>query len=62
LSDPGIYYTQSSFYYTNATVNGQILITPSDTGGPLPAGEYELRYLSDDSYAVSASTRFSVAK
>ena len=62
LSDPGIYYTQSSFYYTSATVNGQILITPSDTGGPLPAGEYELRYLSDDSYAVSASTRFSVDK
>lgn len=62
LKEPGIYYTQLSFYYTKATVNGQVLITTADTAGPLPAGEYELRYLSDDSYAVSAAARFTVTK
>ncbi len=62
LTEPGIYYTQSSFHYTKATVNGQVIITSADTGGPIPAGQYELRYLSDDSYAVSAVTKFTVTK
>jgi endonuclease/exonuclease/phosphatase family metal-dependent hydrolase len=62
LSEPGIYYTQLSFHYTQATVNGRVLITATDTAGPLPAGQYELRYFSDDSYVISAATRFSVGK
>ena len=62
LNEPGIYYTQLSFHYTQASVNGRVLITATDTAGPLPAGQYELRYFSDDSYVISAATRFSVGK
>jgi endonuclease/exonuclease/phosphatase family metal-dependent hydrolase len=59
-SNPDIYYTQASFAYTKAAVNGQMVITSEQTGGALPAGQYEVRYLSDDSYIVSAAKKFTV--
>ena len=62
LAKSDIYYTQSSSTYTKAAVNGMVVITSKQTGGALPAGEYEVRYLSDDSYIVSAAQRFSVTK
>jgi len=59
-SNPDIYYTQASFAYTKAAVNGQMVFTSEQTGGALPAGQYEVRYLSDDSYIVSAAKKFTV--
>lgn len=62
LDDPTIYYTELAFIYTKSTVNGERVITTDDLGGKLPVGQYELRYMSDDSYVVSAAQRFSVVK
>ncbi len=55
-----IYYTQSSFHYTDATVDGTYSVTSGETGGALPAGEYEVRFMSDDGYVVLAAQKFSV--
>ena len=55
-----IYYTQSSFHYTDATVDGSCTVTSSDTGGALPAGEYEVRLMNDDGYVVLTAQKFSV--
>lgn len=60
LNDPAIYYTELAFTYTKSTVNGEYLITADDLGGKLPVGQYELRYMSDDSYVVSAAQKFTI--
>jgi hypothetical protein len=36
------------------------VITADDLGGKLPVGQYELRYMSDDSYVVSAAQKFTI--
>ena len=53
-------YGYLSFTYTGGHVNGSRTITTDDYGDPLPPGDYELRLLRDDSYALEASAAFSV--
>ncbi len=60
LKNSDIYYTQSSFIYTGAAVNGSYVLTTANTGGPLPAGEYEVRLMLDDGYVVLTAQKFTV--
>jgi exonuclease III len=50
-----------SYVYTEASVDGTFTFTPEDYGDIFVVGDYELRLMLDDGYAVLASTAFSIA-
>jgi endonuclease/exonuclease/phosphatase family metal-dependent hydrolase len=50
-----------AFLYTNAAIDGTATFDDSVIGGPLEAGDYEMRLMQDDAYLVLATTPFSVS-
>lgn len=50
-----------AFLYTNAAIDGTTTFDDSVIGGPLEAGDYEMRLMQDDAYLVLATTPFSVS-
>lgn len=50
-----------AFLYTGAAIEGSASFDDSVIGGPLPAGDYEMRLMQDDAYLVLATTPFSVS-
>jgi endonuclease/exonuclease/phosphatase family protein len=57
--DPDI-YDYIAYIYTGATVEGSGEFDSEALGGPLEAGDYELRLLRDDSYVLLAKAPFTV--
>lgn len=53
-------YNYLGYVYTNARFNGTVTLDKSAFSEPLPQGEYELRLLKDDHYAVQAVTYITV--
>ncbi len=53
-------YNYLAFVYTGATLDGEITITPDDLYEALAPGDYELRLMADDHYAVRAIAPFTV--
>lgn len=53
-------YNYLGYVYTNARFNGSVILDDSVFGEPLPEGEYELRLLKDDHYAVQAVAHITV--
>jgi endonuclease/exonuclease/phosphatase family metal-dependent hydrolase len=50
-----------AFAYTGAAIEGTTTFDDSVIGGPLEAGDYEMRLMRDDAYMVLATTPFSVS-
>ena len=50
-----------AFVYTGAAIEGTATFDDSVIGGPLAAGDYEMRLMRDDAYLVLATTPFSVS-
>jgi hypothetical protein len=50
-----------AFVYTGAAIEGSATFDDSVIGGPLEAGDYEMRLMQDDAYLVLATTPFSVS-
>ena len=50
-----------AFVYTDAAIEGTATFDDSVIGGPLEAGDYEMRLMQDDAYLVLATTPFSVS-
>ena len=50
-----------AFAYTGAAIEGTATFDDSVIGGPLEAGDYEMRLMRDDAYLVLATTPFSVS-
>jgi endonuclease/exonuclease/phosphatase family metal-dependent hydrolase len=50
-----------AFVYTGGAIEGTITFDDSVIGGPLEAGDYEMRLMRDDAYLVLATTPFSVS-
>jgi len=50
-----------AFVYTGAAIEGTATFDDSVIGGPLEAGDYEMRLMRDDAYLVLATTPFSVS-
>ncbi|HUL09474.1 MAG TPA: hypothetical protein VLV76_24290 [Candidatus Acidoferrum sp.] len=50
-----------AFVSTGAAIEGSATFDDSVIGGPLEAGEYEMRLMQDDAYLVLATTPFSVS-
>jgi endonuclease/exonuclease/phosphatase family metal-dependent hydrolase len=51
-----------AFLYTGAAIDGTATFDDSAIGGPLEAGDYEMRLMRDDTYLVLATTPFSVSQ
>jgi hypothetical protein len=51
-----------AFVYTGAAIEGRTTFDDSVIGGPLEAGDYEMRLMRDDAYLVLATTPFSVSQ
>jgi endonuclease/exonuclease/phosphatase family metal-dependent hydrolase len=51
-----------AFVYTGAAIEGTATFDDSVIGGPLEAGDYEMRLMRDDAYLVLATTPFSVSQ
>lgn len=49
-----------SYVYTNARFNGTVTLDENALSEPLTAGDYELRLMKDDHYAVQATATFKV--
>jgi endonuclease/exonuclease/phosphatase family metal-dependent hydrolase len=50
-----------AFVYAGAAIDGTATFDDSVIGGPLEAGDYEMRLMQDDAYLVLATTPFSVS-
>ena len=50
-----------AFAYIGAAIEGTTTFDDSVIGGPLAAGDYEMRLMRDDAYLVLATTKFSVS-
>jgi endonuclease/exonuclease/phosphatase family metal-dependent hydrolase len=59
-SDPD-QFNYVAFAYTGAAIEGTTKFDDSVIGGPLEAGDYEMRLMRDDAYLVLATTPFSVS-
>ncbi len=53
-------YNYLGYVYTNARFNGTVTLDGNALSEPLVAGEYELRLMKDDHYAVQAKALFKV--
>jgi hypothetical protein len=51
-----------AFVYTGAAIEGTATFDDSVIGGPLQAGDYEMRLMRDDAYLVLATAPFSVSQ
>jgi endonuclease/exonuclease/phosphatase family metal-dependent hydrolase len=51
-----------AFVYTGASIDGTTTFDDSVIGGPLEAGDYEMRLMQDDAYLVLATTPFTVSQ
>jgi endonuclease/exonuclease/phosphatase family metal-dependent hydrolase len=51
-----------AFVYTGAAIDGTATFDDSVIGGPLEAGDYEMRLMQDDAYLVLATVPFSVSQ
>src|SRR4029453_8923937 len=51
-----------AFLYTGAAIDGTATFDDSAIGGPLEAGDYEMRLMRDATYLVLATTPFSVSQ
>jgi endonuclease/exonuclease/phosphatase family metal-dependent hydrolase len=51
-----------AFVYTGAAIDGTATFDDSVIGGPLEAGDYEMRLMRDDAYMALATTPFSVSQ
>src|SRR5262245_53450316 len=51
-----------AFVYTGAAIDGTATFDDSVIGGPLEAGDYEMRLMQDDAYLALAATPFSVSQ
>lgn len=57
--DPDL-YAYLAFAYTGATLEGEMTLTPDVDFDALPSGDYEVRLMADDHYAVQAVAPFTV--
>lgn len=53
-------YNYLAYVYTNARFNGSVMMDENALSEPLAPGEYELRLMKDDHYAVQAEAFFKV--
>jgi hypothetical protein len=51
-----------AFVYTGAAIDGTATFDDSVIGGPLEAGDHEMRLMRDDAYMVLATTTFRVSE
>lgn len=62
VGDPDLYNNYWAYGYTGARVSGEFTFDVDTIGDALPSGEYVVRLLRDDGYAVLAETTFIVAE